>query len=69
MQVEPDDVEVFSYLRGDLGGATWTGRVKDRQRGWDWPPSIWARRPGADDVLGHPAIRAARIRVSASEDS
>ena len=69
MQVEPDDVEAFSYLRGDLGGATWTGRVKDRQRGWDWPPSIWARRPGADDVLGHPAIRAARIRVSASEDS
>jgi hypothetical protein len=69
MQVEADDMEAFSDLRGDLRGAAWTGRVKDRQGGWDWPPSIWARRPGADDVLGHPAIRAARIRVSASEDS
>jgi DNA-binding phage protein len=68
MQVEPDGVEAFSDLRGDLSGATWTGRMKDRQGWWEWPPSIWARRPGADDVLGHPAIRAARIRVSAGAD-
>jgi hypothetical protein len=31
----------------------------------EWPPGVWAREPGADDVLVHPAIRAARIWVTA----
>jgi hypothetical protein len=67
-QFEPDDAETrLSYLTDHLGGVTWVGVVRDRQAGKSWPPDIWSRQPGRDDVLVHPAIRAAKIWVTAKE--
>ena len=31
---------------------------------WNWPPDIWSRRPGRDDVLSHPALRIADEMMS-----
>jgi hypothetical protein len=59
---EPDNAETrLSYLVGELGEVTWTSRITERQGTFQWPPDVWSRQPGRDDVLGHPAIRAARI--------
>jgi len=63
---EPDDAETrLSYLVGELGEVTWTSRITERQGTFQWPPDVWSRQPGRDDVLGHPAIRAARIWTAA----
>lgn len=67
-QFEPDDAQTrLSYLTSRLEGVTWVGRVSDRQGGYSWPPDLWSRQPGQDDVLVHPAIRAAKIWVTAEE--
>jgi DNA-binding phage protein len=69
VQVEPDDAMTrVHYMIRHLGEVTWTSREHGRQATMSWPPDVWARRPGADDVLGHPAIRAAVFWVSAGED-
>ncbi len=69
VQVEPDDAMTrVHYMIRHLGEVTWTSREHGRQATMSWPPDIWARRPGADDVLGHPAIRAAVFWVSAGDD-
>jgi hypothetical protein len=65
---EPDDAQTrLSYLTDHLEGVTWVGRVSDRQGGYSWPPDLWSRQPGQDDVLVHPAIRAAKVWVTAEE--
>jgi hypothetical protein len=73
VQFEPDDAQTratyITSITGHLGEVTWTGRAKDHQYRMQWPPDIWSRRPGADDMLGHPAIRAAVIYVWADEDT
>ena len=67
VQVEPDDAMTrVHYMIRHLGGVTWTSRERGRQATMSWPPDIWSRRPGADDVLGHPAIRAADFWVTDS---
>jgi hypothetical protein len=66
--VEPDDAMTrVSYLIRNLADVTWENRVSDRRAMLQWPPDLWSRRPGADDVLGHPAIRAVKIWTSAEE--
>jgi hypothetical protein len=66
VQVEPDDAMTrVHYMIRHLGEVTWTSRERGRQATMSWPPDIWSRRPGADDVLGHPAVRAADFWVSA----
>jgi hypothetical protein len=68
VQVEPDDAQNrVSYLIRNLEGVTWESRARDHQALRQWPPDVWSRQPGNDDVLGHPAIRAARIWASAGE--
>jgi hypothetical protein len=70
VQFEPDDAQTrLSYLTAHLEGVTWVGRVSDGQGVYSWPPDIWSRQPGQDDILGHPAIRAARLWVNAEEGS
>jgi len=48
--------------RATLERVKWVGTATAGNRAVsEWPPNVWAREPGADDVLAHPAIRAARI--------
>jgi len=62
--VEPDTAENrLSYIGRNLEGVTWVSRpAGDSTAAHHWPPDVWGRQP--DDMLGHPAIRAARIWVS-----
>ena len=67
--VEPDSAENrLSYLARNLEGVTWVSKTTEDIRAVrQWPPDIWGRQAGADDVLVHPAIRAVRIWASADE--
>jgi DNA-binding phage protein len=68
VEVNPDDAMTRAcYMIRQLGELTWTSREHGREATLSWPPDIWSRRPGADDVLGHPAIRAAVFWVCAGE--
>jgi hypothetical protein len=60
--VEPDDApNRCRYVTSHFGSARWGSRVPGRGATWDWPPDIWSRRPGRDDVLLHPAVQAVMI--------
>jgi hypothetical protein len=65
--IQPDNARTRgTFLSGHFGErVTWTVRAAERQAKWDWPPDIWTRRPGEDDVLVHPAVRAVIIWVLA----
>jgi catechol 2,3-dioxygenase-like lactoylglutathione lyase family enzyme len=67
--VEPDNAQGrCSYIGGLFGdGVPWTARVTDSQGKWEWPPDIWSRRPGEDDVLIDPAVLAVTIWVGAEQ--
>lgn len=61
--VEPDDAPnrcryVASHFPSDV---LWGSRATKRGARWDWPPDIWTRRQGLDDVLLHPAVQAVMI--------
>jgi hypothetical protein len=61
--IEPDDASTrCTYVEGHFGaGVPWTSRATGDQAKAEWPPDIWSRRPGQDDVLLHPAVRAVII--------
>jgi hypothetical protein len=61
--IEPDDAPTrCSFVSGAFGaGVLWTSRVSPRSKRLDWPPDIWSRRAGRDDVLLHPAVQAVLI--------
>jgi hypothetical protein len=61
--VEPDGAaNRVSYMARNLERVKWVETAtSDGRAVREWPPNVWAREPGADDVLAHPAIRAARI--------
>jgi hypothetical protein len=61
--IEPDDAAMrVRYVSGHFGtDVLWTVRVTGQQAKWEWPPDIWSRRPGRDDVLLHPAVQAVII--------
>jgi hypothetical protein len=65
--IQPDNARTRgTYLRGHFGeDVSWTVRATEQQAKCEWPPDIWTRRPGADDVLLHPAVRAVIIWVLA----
>ena len=67
--VEPDNAENrVSYMTRNLEGVTWVSRATGERRAVrHWPPDVWGRQPGADDALGHPAIRAVRVWALADE--
>ncbi len=67
-EIEPDSAEtrvryVSSHFPEDV---LWTVRVTGHQAKWEWPPDIWSRRTGHDDVLLHPAVRAVNIWCEAT---
>ena len=66
--VEPDNAENrVSYMKRNLGSVSWVAAVtRDDRSVQKWPPDVWGRQPGADDALGHPAIRAVRVWASAA---
>ena len=61
--IEPDDAATrVRYVSSSFGtDVLWTVRATGRQAKWEWPPDIWSRRPGQDDVLLHPAVHAVII--------
>jgi hypothetical protein len=65
-KIDPDDARSrLQYVTRNLGGLTWrVVRADERQGKFEWPPSFWAmsRR---DEVLVHPAIKAADVQASA----
>jgi hypothetical protein len=66
--LEPDDARTrLSYLSAGLGQVTWTSRVSEREGRWDWPPDIWSKEPGKDDLLVHPSVLAAILWASAED--
>jgi len=51
-------------------GVTWAvPRASKREARYDWPPAIWHRQPGRDDMLLHPAVRAVMVSCTAAEPS
>jgi hypothetical protein len=65
---EPDTAHtrasVVSGLIGD-GPVSWGIRESPTHCKLEWPPDIWSRRPGIDDTLLDPAVRAVIVWVSA----
>jgi hypothetical protein len=61
--IEPDDApNRCRYVSSHFGtDVLWGSRVAEHGVRWDWPPDIWSRRSGRDDVLLHPAVRAVMI--------
>jgi hypothetical protein len=61
--VEPDSAENrVSYMGRNLERVTWVSTATgDTRAVREWPPDVWGRQPGADDVFAHPAIRAVRV--------
>lgn len=61
--IKPDDAtNCCRYVSHHFGpDPLWISRVSGRQARWDWPPDIWSRQPGTDDVLLHPAVQAVMI--------
>ena len=67
--VEPDDAENrCRYVSSHFPvGVTWVSRYAEGAARWDWPPDIWSRQPGRDDVLLHPAVQAVMILCEARQ--
>ena len=67
--IEPDDARTrCNYVVSHFGErVTWTTRDSEHGSKWDWPPDIWSRQPGQDDVLLHPAVQAVVIWCEAKE--
>jgi hypothetical protein len=66
--LQPNDARTrLSYVSSGLGQVTWTSQVSERQGRWDWPPDVWSKEPGKDDVLVHPAVLAVTLSASAQE--
>jgi hypothetical protein len=67
--IDPDDAKTrCEFVHGFFGyaGGVWSVPLNtDRKAIREWPPDIWTRRPGRDDVLLHPAVRAVRIYCEA----
>ena len=61
--IEPDDApNRCRYVSNHFGaGLTWMSCDTRHGARWDWPPDIFSRQPGQDDVLLHPAVQAVRI--------
>ena len=61
--IKPDDATNWCrYVSHHFGpDPLWTSRASRREARWDWPPDIWTRQPGTDDVLLHPAVQAVMI--------
>ncbi len=67
--IDPDDAKTrCTYVIGHFPeNVTWVAaRNTWREATREWPPAIWARQPGRDDVLLHPAVRAVMVFCTAA---
>jgi hypothetical protein len=67
--IDPDDAPTrCRFVDGHFpGSVSWSIRERtEREAIFEWPPDIWQRRPGQDDILLHPAVRAVMILCTAS---
>lgn len=68
--IDPDDAKTrCSFAQGCFpSDVTWTAPLNgERKAKREWPPDIWQRQPGRDDVLLHPAVRAVMIYCEARQ--
>jgi hypothetical protein len=69
--IDPDDAKtrcrmVEMHIPGDV--ITWSlPQNTERVAKHEWPPDIWQKQPGRDDLLLHPAIRAVQIYCEGKE--
>lgn len=71
-EIDPDDAKTrCSLVAGHFpAGVTWAAPQNSwREAKREWPPDIWQRQPGHDDVLLHPAVRAVMIFCTAADSS
>jgi hypothetical protein len=69
--IDPDDAKTrCSFVMGYFPQQTaWIAPLNgERNARREWPPEIWQREPGRDDVLLHPAVRAVMIYCEAKPD-
>lgn len=69
--IDPDDAKTrCRYVQGPFPmGVNWIlPKNTEREAEAEWPPDIWQRQPGRDDLLLHPAVRAVRIFCAAKQD-
>lgn len=62
--IDPDDAKTrCRFVEGHFpSGVSWSlPQNIEREAKYEWPPDIWQRQPGQDDVLLHPAVRAVTI--------
>ena len=69
-KIDPDDAKTrCSFVMGCFPvDAPWMAPLSgERAARREWPPDIWNRRPGQDDVLLHPAVRAVMISCESKQ--
>jgi hypothetical protein len=62
--IDPDDAPTrCRFVEGYFPmGVNWSvPQNTERRAKVEWPPDIWQRQPGKDDVLLHPAVRGVMI--------
>ena len=70
--IDPDDAKTrCTYVIGHFpGNVTWVAaRNTWREATREWPPAIWARQPGRNDVLLHPSVRAVLVFCTAADSA
>lgn len=63
-EIHPDDAKTrCRFVQGKFPTGTYWSLPQnaEREAKCEWPPDIWQRQPGRDDVLLHPALRAVMI--------
>lgn len=63
-EIDPDDAKTrCRFVQGSFPtGVFWSlPQNTAREAKCEWPPDIWQRQPGRDDLLLHPAVRAVMI--------
>jgi hypothetical protein len=68
--IDPDDAKTrCSFVTGCFPmQTTWKTPLNgERQAKCEWPPDIWLIRPGQDDVLLHPGVRAVMVYCEAKQ--
>jgi len=68
--IDPDDAKTrCRFVDGHFPmGVYWSlPQNTEREAKCEWPPDIWQRQPGRDDVLLHPAVRAVMIFCEAKQ--
>jgi hypothetical protein len=69
--IDPDDAKTrCRWVQGHFPvGVYWSlPQNTEREAKAEWPPDIWQRQPGRDDVLLHPALRAVMIFCATKQD-